>query len=91
MKEIYVHTLRYHYYGRGNRSSRTMFPQSYGPFRDEDAAWEWVRQSGITRAVRLMDVPAVDHIKIGPSISPLNLEREYGGFLTVAKQQNSAL
>lgn len=68
-----------------------MFPVSYGPFRDEDAAWEWVRQSGITRATKLMDVPAKDHIKIPPSIPSIDMEREYSGLLTARMQQTSTL
>jgi hypothetical protein len=64
MNDIYVHTLRYHYSGRGSRQSRTMFPISYGPFKDQEAAWEWIRQRGITRATRLMERPAAENIKV---------------------------
>ncbi len=64
MNETYVHTLRYRYYGRNNRQSRTMFPISYGPFKDEDAAREWVRQRGLICATKLMSMPAEENIKI---------------------------
>jgi hypothetical protein len=64
MNDIYVHTLRYHYYGRRGRQSKTMFPISYGPFKDEEAAREWIRQRGITRATKLMDVQAEENIRV---------------------------
>jgi hypothetical protein len=67
MNDIYVHTLRYHYSGRGSRQSRIMFPISYGPFKDQDAAWEWIRQRGMTRATRLMERPAAENLKVAPS------------------------
>lgn len=67
MHDIYVHTLRYHYYRGGKSQSRTMFPISYGPFKDEEAAREWIRQRGITRATKLMDGPAPENIKVTPS------------------------
>ncbi len=64
MNQIYVHTLRYHYLGRGHHKSRTMFPISYGPFQDEDAAREWIRCRGITQATRLMYAPAPENIQV---------------------------
>jgi hypothetical protein len=64
VNQIYVHTLRYHYHGRGLRRSRTMFPISYGPFQDEDAAREWIRCRGITRATRLVYAPAAENVNI---------------------------
>jgi hypothetical protein len=66
MNDIYVHTLRYHYSGRGSRQSRTMFPISYGPFKDQETAWEWIRQRGITRATRLMERPAAENVQVPP-------------------------
>jgi hypothetical protein len=64
MNEVYVHTLRYHYSGRDKRQSRKMFPISYGPFRDEEAAREWIRQRGITCATKLMNNPAPENVKV---------------------------
>ncbi len=81
MHEIYVHTLRYHFSGRGSRQSRTMFPISYGPFKDEDAAREWIRQRGITRATRLMEQPAVENITVSPSHLAVTREHGKGGSL----------
>ena len=91
MKDIYVHTLRYHYSGRGKRASKTMFPISYGPFRDEDAAWEWVRQSGITRATKLMTIPAEENVKVPYSHLHIKKDREIGSFLQIPTHQNSIL
>ena len=79
MNDIYVHTLRYHYSGRGSRPSRTMFPISYGPFKDQEAAWEWIRQRGITRATRLMERPAAENIKVAPSHFSAPRDLEQGG------------
>ena len=81
MNDIYVHTLRYHYSGRGSRPSRTMFPISYGPFRDEETAREWIRQRGITRATRLMERPAVENIKVTPTHLAVTREHEKTGSL----------
>lgn len=64
MRERYVHTLRYRYHGWSHRRSRKMFAVSYGPFKDEDAAREWIRQSGITTATTLMSLPAAENIKV---------------------------
>ena len=72
MRERYVHTLRYRYNGWNQRRSRKMFPASYGPFKDEDAAREWIRQSGITIATTLMSLPAAENIKV--SHNPLQAE-----------------
>ena len=81
MNDIYVHTLRYHYSGRGSRQSRTMFPISYGPFKDQEVAWEWIRQMGITRAARLMERPAAENITVPPTRLTANLDLEQGGSL----------
>jgi hypothetical protein len=81
MNDIYVHTLRYHYSGRGSRPSRTMFPLSYGPFKDEETAREWIRQRGITRATRLMDRPAGENIKVTITHPAATREHEMGGSL----------
>lgn len=70
MRERYVHTLRYHYNRWNHRRSKRMFPVSYGPFRDEDAAREWIRQSGITTATMLMAQPAAENIRVSLSASP---------------------
>jgi hypothetical protein len=70
MRERYVHTLRYHYNRWNHRPTKKMFPVSYGPFRDEDAAREWIRQSGITTATTLMAMPAAENIKIPHSAPP---------------------
>ena len=67
MRERYVHTLRYRYHGWNHRRSRKMFPVSYGPFKDEDAAREWIRLSGITTATTLMSLPASENIKVSHS------------------------
>ena len=67
MRERYVHTLRYRYHRWNHRPSRKMFPVSYGPFRDEDEAREWIRQSGITTATMLMSLPAAENIDISHS------------------------
>ena len=77
MRERYVHTLRYRYRGSSQRRSRTMFPISYGPFRDEDAAREWIRQSGITTATTLMALPATENIKVSHGAPvPMDMEPE---------------
>jgi hypothetical protein len=82
MNDIYVHTLRYHYSGRGSRPSRIMFPISYGPFKDEDVAREWIRQRGITHATRLMDRPAVENVKVTPAHLAVTRDHEKGGPLS---------
>jgi hypothetical protein len=65
MNDVYVHTLRYRYSGRDNRRrSRTMFRVSYGPFRDEEAAREWIRQRGLIQATKLVYAPAAENIRI---------------------------
>ncbi len=90
MHEIYVHTLRYHYYRGGKQQSRTMFPISYGPFKDEDAAREWIRQRGITRATKLMADPATENIQVTPS--PLLAAGEGSNHNTILRmrvQQNT--
>jgi hypothetical protein len=43
-----------------------MFPVSYGPFKDEDSAREWIRLSGIVRSTRLLYSPAAENIKVVP-------------------------
>jgi len=78
MNDIYVHTLRYHYSGRDSRQSRTMFPVSYGPFKDQEIAWEWIRQRGITRATRLMERPAAENIEVPADHLTGTLECEQG-------------
>ena len=64
MNDIYVHTLRYHYYGDGSRHSRTTLPISFGPFKDPAAAREWIRLRRISRATNLRYRPAQDNIKV---------------------------
>ena len=77
MRERYVHTLSYRTRGWSRRRSRTMSPVSYGPFRDEDAAREWIRQSGITCATTLMALPAAENIKVSHnSAPPVGMEPE---------------
>ena len=77
MRERYVHTLMYRTHSWNRRRSRTMSPVSYGPFRDEDAAREWIRQSGITRATTLMSHPAAQNIKVAHnSALPVAMEPE---------------
>jgi hypothetical protein len=89
MKEVYVHTLRYHHYGPGNRRSRIMFPMSYGPFKDEESAWEWVRRSGITSATKLMGVPAKENIEIPHHhLLSIRKDRKFSGSLNVQMQPN---
>jgi hypothetical protein len=91
MKEVYVHTLRYRHNGRARRLSRIMFPISYGPFKDENAAWEWVRQSGITRGTKLMTFPAPENVEIPYNHVPLKKIREFGSLLRIQTEQNSIL
>jgi hypothetical protein len=91
MKEIYVHTLRYHYQGRGNRASRIMFPISYGPFKDDESAWEWVRQSGITHSTKLMSVPAADNVRFPDNLLLGNTDQGHTSFSGVQAQQGAAL
>ena len=88
MKEVYIHTLRYHFYGGGHRKSRIMFPISYGPFRDEDAAREWIRQSGITSATKLMGHPATENVKIPQKNPPLLKNGEFR-VIDLPSQQNA--
>ena len=73
MRQRYVHTLMYRTQGWNRRRSRTMSPISYGPFRDEDAAREWIRQSGITTATTLMALPAAENIRVSHG-APLQVE-----------------
>lgn len=89
MKEIYVHTLRYWYYGRSHRRSRTMFPISYGPFRHEEEAREWIRQSGFTRATTLMYFPAKENIRVTPGGLAKAMDGEHDGFVRVQTQQTA--
>ena len=91
MREVYVHTLRYHFYGRGNRKSRIMFPISHGPFRDEDAAREWIRQSGITCATKLMDQPATEHVQVPAPNPPVVENGEFRVFGDIPTQQGATL
>ncbi len=65
--------------GAAAASPRTMFPLSYGPFKDEDIAREWIRQRGITRATRLMDRPAVENLKVNPVLPAATREQDTGG------------
>ena len=88
MNEIYVHTLQYHYSGRGSRQSRTMFPLSYGPFKDQEAAWEWIRQMGFTRATRLMERPAAENLDVAPGHLTTGRDLEQGG--SILAQTNPA-
>ena len=81
MGEIYVHTFSYRYYGRRGRRSRTMFPISYGPFRTEEDAREWIRQRGMTRATTLMASPASENIKVAPGGMVRAMDGEQGGFV----------
>ena len=90
MRERYVHTLRYRTHGWNHRRSRTMSPVSYGPFRDEDAAPEWIRQSGITRATTLMSHPAAQNIKVAHnSTLPVAMEPEQAVRLQLQPRQSS--
>jgi hypothetical protein len=82
MKDVYVHTLRYHL-GRGNRTSKTMFAISYGPFRDEEDAWEWVRQTGTTRATKLMSLPASENIEIPRNYLSKKKNQQPGSLIAV--------
>lgn len=89
MKEVYVHTLRYHHYGQRNRRSRIMFPISYGPFKDEDSAWEWVRCSGITNATKLMSKPAKENVEVPHQhILSMKKDRKLSSSLLVPTPQN---
>ncbi len=89
MKEVYIHTLRYHHYGPGNQQSRIMFPVSYGPFKDEDSAWEWVRRSGITHATKLMSTPAKENVEVPYNhLLSMNKDRKFSGSLSPQTQPN---
>ena len=90
MRERYVHTLSYRTRGWNNRRSRTMSPVSYGPFRDEDDAREWIRQSGITTATTLMARPAAENIRVSHnSALPIALEPELAVRLQLQPRQSS--
>jgi hypothetical protein len=90
MRERYVHTLMYQNHGWNRRRSRTMSPVSYGPFRDEDAAREWIRQSGITRATTLMSHPAAQNVKVAhDSALPVAMEPEHAVRLQLQPRQSS--
>ena len=73
MKEVYIHTLRYHHDGARNKTSRIMYSISYGPFKDEDSAWEWVRRSGITHGTKLMSTPAAENVEVPHN--PLSMKK----------------
>ncbi len=89
MKEVYIHTLRYHHYGPGNRRSKIMFPISYGPFKDEDSAWEWVRRSGITSATKLMSAPAKENVEVPlHHLVAMKKDRNFSDTLRVQPQSN---
>ncbi len=89
MKEVYIHTLRYHHYGPGNRRSKIMFPISYGPFKDEDSAWEWVRRSGITSATKLMSAPAKENVEVPlHHLAAMKKDRKLSGTVSVQPQPN---
>ena len=88
MKEVYIHTLHYRFSGRGHWKSRIMFPISHGPFRDEDAAREWIRQSGITSATKLMGHPATENVAIPQKNPPLLRNGEYQA-ADLPSQQNA--
>jgi hypothetical protein len=67
-----------------------MSPVSYGPFRDEDAAREWIRQSGITSATTLMSLPAAENIKVPHhSALPVALAPERAATLQLQPRQSS--
>ena len=87
MKEVYIHTLRYRH-RRGNHRSRTMFPISYGPFKDEDSAWEWVRRSGITNATTLMSKPAKENVEV-PYEHLLSMKKATSSSLHPKTQQHA--
>ena len=90
MRERYVHTLTYRYRGPNHRRSRTMVPISYGPFKDEDVAREWIRQSGITTATTLMALPAAENINVSHnSALPIALEPELAVRLQLQPRQTS--
>lgn len=89
MKEVYIHTLRYHHYGLENRRSKIMFPLSYGPFKDEDSAWEWVRRSGITSATKLMSMPAKENVEVPyHHLLSMKKDRKFSDSLHIHAQQN---
>ena len=89
MKEVYIHTLRYHQLGERNRQSRLMFPISYGPFKDEDSAWEWVRRSGITHGTKLMSKPAKENVEVPHQHEVfIKTDRKLSGPLSIHTQPN---
>ena len=89
MKEVYIHALRYHHYGRGNRRSKIMFPISYGPFKDEDSAWEWVRRSGITSATKLMSAPAQENVEVPyQHLLSMKKDRNFSSTIGIQSQPN---
>jgi hypothetical protein len=60
-----------------------MFPVSFGPFRDQEAAWEWVRQTGITRATRLKGIPASENVEVPDKYLSAKQNYEFSRFLNV--------
>jgi hypothetical protein len=66
-----------------------MCPISYGPFKDEDSAWEWVRRSGITHGTKLMSKPARENVEV-PHQRVLSMKKdgEHNSSLPVQTQQN---
>lgn len=86
MGEIYIHTLSYRYYGRRGRKSRTMFPVSYGPFDNAEAAREWIRLKGFTCATKLMSGPAPENIRLSPG-EPAGLKPDARAALLDIKTQ----
>ena len=88
MDEIYVHIFGYQYVGRRNRRSKTMFPTSYGPFRDVDEAREWIRQNGITGATKLMCSPARENFEIFPQFISGAKAGDQGSLIEIPTQQN---
>lgn len=91
MRERYVHTLCYRYHGWNHRRSRKMFPVSYGPFRDEDEAREWIRQSGITTATTLMSLPAAENIGVSHNASEAGGRQAENAVLTHLQPQQSRI
>jgi hypothetical protein len=68
-----------------------MFAVSYGPFRDEDAAREWIRQNGITYATKLMGHPATENVKFPPTKQPVVKNGELGALVDVPTRPNAIM
>lgn len=66
-----------------------MFPVSYGPFKDEDGAREWIRQRGFIRSTKLMHGPAKENIKVSHGQPVEERHGRLAGFMRSRLGRNS--